>query len=956
MNFLFATNSPSNTSYPAISHTLACNTATSTATAGGHVHGSSGPVSPTTNGTVSSLQDIELVIDIESSFHGVLLGLPEESTGAVLNATAILHVRKKPIRASKLTATFDGRIKVQCSDGATFGPEQYRERVLAHKDWVLWEAGGSNTHNVASGSGSKNHIPVGTHYYPLSIQLDGALPPTFSGKHGSIRYILSSTLFRPLFYSDINAVQEIEIKRCLVSETSQPDRAPSQLSAQLDLGSLLLNQLSRAGISGALNDQSTILNAHASDLPMGPTTITHHNTHKELLRYTASSPPIAHLEGGLIHVDLALEPLPPGSYIYSIAYGLKEAIYYQSSASGNLTDNKSEILYPIGQQTVIIPRDHERERVMSSAGAGASTRQLLELRPCPLLTNVDIMTPLIEIQHRITCNVAIVLPDPIRRRNTLSGRGDQSNNQSGGTSGGGGILRRLNLAPQPLPPSLNLVDSTGTEVANNAVLLGEPTLSIMEPASMPVTVALNDAPPPPTSLRIESTLLEFPVILTSRFPSASKVQQYPAAVATADPLTQSQEFLQGNESGSGSENDFRYQALSTNSHSSPPHSTMLQQFVHNQEIAPTIIPTTGTTVQVVASSTMSPGVSASSSSSPSTFSSQLTASDRDTSSSSSHASPLPPQTLQRTMPTNTMSLNGSLLNMGTDAPIAGSGQNYARVPVQSGISAGLRAVAAAAASAGGSTTVAGGTEPTSRPPSYGRQMQRPDQGGDASPEEPPKYEDVIEDSSAPSETGLGITMPHAIPMPMPMQVPCRGNQATSPRAVQLSYSPVMHYNMSSLPRGRAMASPSFSSPISPSANSPLMMPGCDGQGSSPQMIQSHPRTGSMTSTSLLASSARSQGQLGSILLTMAPTQPSSVQQQTVTGGASIHRQGSMGHIGHQRQQQQHRGHHRQRSVGAATIMGSLGRNGGYLSQQPSPLTMADCVSAMPIASPPAYVE
>ncbi|CAO3568143.1 unnamed protein product [Mortierella alpina] len=223
MNFLFSTASGSTS--PA-THThphppaLSCNTAAAAAAAG-----TTAAHSPTTP-TPAAQQDIELVIDIESSFHGVLLGLPEDSQGAVLNATAILHVRKKPIRASKLTATFDGRIKVQCSDGATFGSEQYRERVLAHKDWVLWEAGANSIHTAASGSGSKNHIPVGTHYYPLSIQLDGALPPTFSGKHGSIRYILTSTLMRPLFYSDINAVHEIEIKRCLVNESAQAHGTP----------------------------------------------------------------------------------------------------------------------------------------------------------------------------------------------------------------------------------------------------------------------------------------------------------------------------------------------------------------------------------------------------------------------------------------------------------------------------------------------------------------------------------------------------------------------------------------------------------------------------------------------------------------------------------------------------------------------------------------------------------
>ena len=106
MNFLFANNASSNAVHPTIGLDK------------------QGVASAASTSHSPSMQDIELVIDIDSSFHGVLLGLPEESPGAVLNATAILHVRKKPIKASKLTATFDGRIKVQCSDGATFGPER----------------------------------------------------------------------------------------------------------------------------------------------------------------------------------------------------------------------------------------------------------------------------------------------------------------------------------------------------------------------------------------------------------------------------------------------------------------------------------------------------------------------------------------------------------------------------------------------------------------------------------------------------------------------------------------------------------------------------------------------------------------------------------------------------------------------------------------------------------------
>ncbi|KAG0056133.1 hypothetical protein BGZ83_006228 [Gryganskiella cystojenkinii] len=902
MNFLFATNSSASTP---TTNALSCNTSLGPSSA----QTSPGAVSPTPP-SATSLQDLELVIEIESSFHGVLLGMPEESAGAVLNATAILHVRKKPIRAAKLTATFDGRIKVQCSDGATFGPEQYRERVLAHKDWVLWEAG-NNAHNTA-GSGSKNHIPVGTHYYPLSIQLDGALPPTFSGKHGSIRYILSSTLLRPLFYSDINSIQEIELKRCLVDNVNRNDGASAFQPSQQDLGSLLLNQLSITNLSDNFNYNS--LQARPlGDIPTGPTTITHHNTHKELLRYTSSSPPVAHLEGGVVLVDLALEPLPPGSYIYSIAYGLKEIIHYRSSASGNAADNKSEILYPIGQQTVIIPRDSEREKTMSSAGAGASTRQLLELRPCPLLMNGDIVTPLVEVQHRITCNVAIVLPDSIRRRNTLSGSRNQpgyggrseTHDTSDNSSGGGGILRRLNLTPQPLAPSLNLVDSTGSDVTNNAVLLGEPTLSIIEPALMPATVELNDAPPPPPLTHIESTLLEFPIIMTSRYPSVTRDTPTPQFEQPAE--------QEASAYGTGDNDEYVYQALSTNSPSSSQLATSLhvrsanlmatapplnlQQFVHNQEIEPSLILTTGTTVHPHVGFAVSaqPG---SGDSSPSSRGSLEQEQGQDSSSVSSQGSP--------SSQFNSRQFS-SLSAIEAGIPLRGAGQ--------SGISAGLRAAAQF------------GQLP--RPPSYGRQAPSPNP--ESHPREDlPKYEDLMDRLDSP-EAGLGITIPHSTPMPMP--VPRRSDLPSShysfsPQFSGSSQSPVMYQPAGSVPRARVFGSPTSSSPVTTTVEFPPTI-GRDGRQSSPQMSRGHTRTGSSTSMLMSTSLARSSTQSMSSPWAMTPVHSSSSQQQ----------------------QQEQRQLRRQRSVGAATIMGSLGRNGGYLSQQPAPLSMMDHN-----LTPPAYVE
>ncbi|KAG0235641.1 hypothetical protein B0O80DRAFT_498602 [Mortierella sp. GBAus27b] len=923
MNFLFATSTP-NMVHP-------------TATA----VDKQGASSMVTHTASTNSQDIELLIDIESSFHGVLLGLPDESPGAVLNATAILHVRKKPIRASKLTATFDGRIKVQCSDGATFGPEQYRERVLAHKDWVLWEAGSNNTHN---GSGSKNHIPVGTHYYPLSIQLDGALPPTFSGKHGSIRYVLSTSLLRPIFHSDINTVKEIEVKRCLVSESSGLGHDPSLDSSSMDLGSLLVNHLSRAGISGTLNGQGEALGPQAlSRQPLGPTTITHHNTHKELLRYTSSSPPIAHLEGGLIYVDLALEPLPPGSYVYSIAYGLKEMIYYRSSATGNMADNKSEILYPIGQQIVIIPRDQDRERDMASIGAGASTRQLLELRPCPLLTNVDISTPLIEIQHRITCNVAIVLPSANHEQSSSGG-----DSQTGGASGGG-ILRRLNLLPQPLAPSLNLVDSSGVEATNNAVLLGEPTHSIIEPALIPANLELNDAPPPPPPSQIESTVLEFPIILTSRYPTPSSIRiQHATATATAtaattaittttttttEPISFSIE-QSIEDTHPGNDGGHAYQALATGSYSSQladspsDQQIPVQQFVHNRVICPTIIPTTGTAISSPLVSVATEG--AFSSSPSSTRSSNTSGQEREDGSLSSTTVTTSPSQSQSSTPGLQDAPQVTIEAALTDSTSLGNVLPSTRAPMQSGISAGLRAAAAAAAAATAATTP--NATPISPPPSYGRQAPSATPAIQDLRDELPKYEDVV-------DTGPSGTVPQSTsPIPMASRQMSGSYQSGSGsiHSPNMNQTPNQHIG-SYTSSGVFSASP----PTSPSSrwNDGTAQDDDDrerGQASSPRMIRGHARTGSTASPALQSASlARSAGQSFSSVMNF-----------------------SMTPVQHQHPHQQHpfqRSHQRQRSVGgAAIIIGSLGQNGGYLSQQgiSAPLCMSDVAAVSSSSSPP----
>ncbi|KAG0326054.1 Arrestin domain-containing protein 2 [Dissophora globulifera] len=943
-----------------------CNASATTATplVAAHIPASTNTRAATAHSTPP---DIEVTIDIESSFHGVLLGLPDESPGAVLNATAILHVRKKPIRASKLTATFDGRIKVQCSDGATFGSEQYRERVLAHKDWVLWEAG---THaGNSSGTGSKNHIPVGVHYYPLSIRLDGALPPTFRGKHGSIRYVLSSTLLRPIFYSDITAVEEIEIKRSLVSESMVTGGQHTLRGTPLGLGSLLAQQPSKIDMTSALNSPSKTQRTYPPEPSFGLTTIMHHSTHKELLRYTASSPPIAHVEGGLIHVDLALEPLPPGSYVYSIAYGLKEIIHYRSSATGSLSDNKSQILYPIGQQTVIIPRDQDRERSMSSAGAGSSTRQLLELRPCPELTNADIITPLIEIQHRIVCNVVIVLPDLTRSRSLSSGsrplndlgREGDSNNQidhagAAVSSSGGGILKRLNLTPHSLSPSLNLVDSTGSEVANNAILLGKRTHSIIEPALIPASIEINDAPPLPPSSRLESTLLEFPIILTSRYPSSQQVQHRTAAAGPVLVGTGHGADKRGIV-GAQDSGDFACGAIATGSSCSSSRfgTSMLsqppQQFIHNQEISSDIIPTTGTTIihndVVLPSTTMAAATAAAA--------------------SASLPSSLPHRDGLTLATVEVSSYPSSVVGA----------QSGTRLSIsQSGISSGLQTAAAAidasaSTRSNGLSSVTVATHDESRHSTYGQSVPPSSihplspspslpspspslpspslpsllpalalagAGPEVLHDEPPKYEDVIDLSDEWSDGAPEIGMPGAVPMPTQAPPRWEGSQSTSLSLIDTQQSCGVSHSQATYQSIEENRDSQMVASIAPLASIPGMSPSNEYNNSGGRSFRIASPRDSPRSSNAQAGRGSGHVRMGSA---------TSVLMSTTLAGSRAQGQG-------QRTNQRHL------SSGAVTIIGSLVRNGGYLSRGPmrmattesfAPLTMLDRYT-----SPPAYAD
>ncbi|KAF9969946.1 hypothetical protein BGZ73_007494 [Actinomortierella ambigua] len=933
------------------------------------------PQSPASNaaagagGSTTHLPDIDLSIEVDPSFHGVLLGVPEESPGAIVYVTIVLHVRRKPIRASKLQATFDGRIKVQCSDGATFGHDQHRERMLAHRDWTLWEA--SSNSNVATGE-SKNHIPVGTHYYPLSIQLDGALPPSFSGKHGSVRYFLSSVLMRPLFHSDIHTLHELPISRCLV-----PD-----------------------GMSGPQSSMEEGIAAGLSLLPGigSTTTITHHNTHKELLRYTASSPPVAFLDRELIQLDLALEPLPPGSRIHSISYGLKEIIRYQSTTSGNAAENKCEILYPLGQQTVIIPRDPERERAMSSAGAGASTRQLLELRTDPDLVNVDMITSLIDVQHRLTCNVAVVLEDPAKRTNSNTDtgvtrndsrgnggslpqvggnshsqhhQGHDASSSVGGVFSGGGILRRLNLAPQPLAPTLDLVDSTGSTVENHAVLLGELTSSIIAPAPAPATIELNDAPPPPPANLTETTVLEFPIILTSRHPRVTQGMQSQPNAPT-------------------------FQHNQRRSSQQPPVPPNVQAHQLQQQ-QPSVLRIPRRQGSVGGGTTMySPGPDAGdglgsyqalTTVAPSSVSSSVLSTSLSTHmsfpASSLHAAGM-------VTPTETCAPH-PLCNDATttvDSRVLPAPQHALqqhRLPTRSGISAGLQAAAEAAAAAAASPFTADSpATPNERfsPTVNGTPAEEEEE--EEEEEEPPRYEDVVNDDLQNATPGLSLQYPrqphemasspsmsfpsHHGPIDMVGRRPRQASLAVSLSSYQASPPPVMSTSFQN-------AVSSFGPSSVASTNSVLSYHPQQQQQQQPFYRQFSPPSTIATSSPMpistvvprnLSSSPSTTG-LGIRVGHARNSSTASVltaQPLPAQSSPSLHRQASLGHVaygipGHGSGGNSGSGHGRHRrqtstsggpmatTTTSSIMIESLASHGGYLSQAhppPPPLDVSFPVS------------
>jgi hypothetical protein len=349
--------------------------------------------------------------------------------------------------------------------------------------------------------------------------------------------------------------------------------------------------------------------------------------------------------------------------------------------------------------------------------------------------------------------------------------------------------------------------------------------------------------------------------------------------------------------------------------------------------------------------------------------------DQGQSSSSSRGSPEVSSHGSSPTPSGFTSSSSDGPSMNVDIGVSAGVLSAPRGPARSGISDGLRAAAAAAATPQAETeSVTNPFSSLSRPPSYGRSSAAQPTLSTVPPppqDELPKYEDVMDYGgnnnigSSRTESGLGITIPRSSPMPMPMRVPCRGSHSTSPQAtfspqsIGMSHSPLqqqIHRNSS----GRFLASPPSSSPISPPTEGALSV-GRDGQRSSPQAIRGHARTGSTTSMLHSTSLARSQ-QSSSGFLSMTPTTAASATTQlqySFPTQSPIQRQASIG------QQQRHQ---RQRSIGAATIMGSLGRNGGYLSQQPAPLTMSsfDCMSAASSSilvsnagratSPPAYVE
>ncbi|KAI9311073.1 hypothetical protein BX666DRAFT_1868551 [Dichotomocladium elegans] len=300
--------------------------------------------------------DASIEFKIDPYFTGIMQGFPDdEAEGCVLKGSVVLHIQK-PIKVRRFLVWFEGRTKVNLKGQAAIGvtsTEMTESRSLCYK----------STHFIGE-DGETEYMLPGTYEYPFLFDLPPTLPASFRAKYGCIRYRLRSTLFRPLFSTDIHATQDIVLRRCLMSDSLTSTTA-----------------------------------AEFTD------TVTGENK-AEQLKYSATATTMAYREGGIVRLNLnILLGRPQTQSVRSITCGLREVVRYRTTGERSITcqaSQRTEESFPLGWST-FYPNQTDHYDPTSDHDYNAV------FRLCPRV-HADTESRLVQVSHHILVNMMVEEP------------------------------------------------------------------------------------------------------------------------------------------------------------------------------------------------------------------------------------------------------------------------------------------------------------------------------------------------------------------------------------------------------------------------------------------------------------------------------------------------------------------------------------------------------------------
>ncbi|KAI7869994.1 hypothetical protein BDF14DRAFT_1778209 [Spinellus fusiger] len=292
-------------------------------------------------------EDATLTLHIDPSFTGIITGFAnDESEGCTLKGICVADVHR-PVKVRRLLVWLEGRCKVNLKSTSygVPGPETSERRTLFTKDA-----------RFVGDDGQILTLQPGKYTYPFSFELPAVLPCSFRGKRGYIRYRLQASMHRTLFANDIHVAQQVELRRCLMS----------------DITSLITN-----------------------------TETTNGTMYPNKLKYSATAPTMVYREGGLIRLNVAMAVVCPETQsVHSVTCALRERVEYRTTDQhSNTIIYKTDDIYPLGHSTFYPSQ-------ATDYNAAEQHNYNAVFRVCTRV-NADTNCRLIKVTHALIVNITV---------------------------------------------------------------------------------------------------------------------------------------------------------------------------------------------------------------------------------------------------------------------------------------------------------------------------------------------------------------------------------------------------------------------------------------------------------------------------------------------------------------------------------------------------------------------